>query len=221
MRVFGCVKDLFKGLDVRQKKPGVIFRIVSSCVPSTTKTGKEYEQDYKRFRSFLRDNCQLVKGEYCNFDDIYASYVNWEAGDDPSKQLTKSAVGHYLKRSSKLKRVTSSKPGVKAGWNSLYLDITLKNKRSSSIKPQYGELYRYTNLYLYETGSLYDFVFLGDIFIHYCEWCKKEGTTPYSYSLFSNRLRKFLDKKKVRFEVVKVDGKNFRFLVGAGVFCRA
>ena len=215
MFIVGCLSDLLKEIKPLKKKAATTSRVETANAQERVKTKEEYKQDYQRFLAFFHENCKVVKGEYDNFDDIYATYIIWDCYSNQEKMLSHSTIGHYLKKATGIKKVTTSMPDQKNRWNNVYLGISLKRQHCKQVRPQYAELYRFRHLALKETGDHSINILMDDLYGEYVRWCEHERTIPYTFGLFSSRLRKFLDKKKVHFERICISGIKLRVLTGA------
>lgn len=215
MLLVGSIRNFFKGIEETKRTAVTMSKIVTAGTPQNHSSKKMYENDYQRFLDFLHDNCKVVKGEYSNFDDIYTSYVLWENGSDPDQFMNRSVIGHYLKKATGIEKITSGHPDKKAGWNNLYLGIKVRVKNWPTVRPQYGELYRFKHLFLKETGDINDVIPLNTVYEDYKNWCNIERIVPYSLNLFSNRIRRIFDKKKVHLDGISKNGERHVVIFGA------
>ena len=153
-------------------------------------------------------------GEYANFPDIYDAYLNWECSLNNTKIMEQHAFGHYLTKFTGIKSTTSTIPGKADSWNTIYMGIGLKFPLEQQIRPQFGELYRFRHIWLMETGDFNDCTIIKEIYKRYLQWTKLDSLEPYSFSLFSSRLRKFFNEKKVSFEQICLSGNKLKIIRG-------
>jgi hypothetical protein len=174
--------------------------------------------DYEDFKVFFREKCSNAQGEYTTCSDIVSAYELWHFARHPSVQFPRytNTMGKFIK---KLSALTSYKAlcflpmSGGAGTDMVYLSLKLNTPCPTSIS-LLGELYKFKNKYLVETGIENDVIRLDDSYRKYRSWCKSRSMPFYDFVKFGKMLRKLFANKKIRVFRRSVNDIRLRYIEG-------